>query len=210
MAKDTTMDGHPRSQIQPKAIIFDLDGCLWRPEMYELVYFSGGRGAPFTPDPSDPKQLRTIGNEPVYLLGNVREIFQELYQGGKGRFEGVQVGISSRTDEPDWARELLLKFKIKNDEGTSFSLGDVFENSCGPIEIEKDSKVEHFHRICNSCGVKMEEILFFDNELGNCRQVAQLGVTVAYCPDGVTSEIWRYALDEAFPVSDGRVIGVNA
>ena len=181
--------------------------------MYELIYFSGGRGAPFTLDRSNPKQLRTVGNEPVYLLGDVRKIFQELHQEAKTGFEVVKVGISSRTDEPDWARELLQKFKIdslNNDQKESFSLEDVFKNSGGPIEIAKDSKVEHFKRICNSCGVRMEEILFFDNELGNCRQVAQLGVTVAYCPDGVKSHLWRYALDEAFPVTDGKVIGVNA
>jgi magnesium-dependent phosphatase 1 len=194
----------------PKVIIFDLDGCLWRPEMYELLYFSGGRGAPFTTDPSNPMQLRTIGNEPVYTLGDVKEIFQDLHQEAKGRFEGIQIGISSRTDEPDWARELLQKFQIDNTTMEQIvSLGDIFRNSGGPIEIAKDSKVEHFFRICETCGVEMEEILFFDNELGNCRQVATLGVTVAYCPDGVTSRDWNYALDEGFPRKDGKVLGVD-
>ena len=28
---------------KPKAVVFDLDGCVWRPEMYELW----GGGAPF-------------------------------------------------------------------------------------------------------------------------------------------------------------------
>ena len=36
-------------------------------------------------------------------------------------------------------------------------------------------------------------MLFFDNERGNCRDVASIGVTVAYVPDGVTAAAWDHA-----------------
>ena len=41
-------------------------------------------------------------------------------------------------------------------------------------------------------------MLFFDNEYGNCQDVASIGVSVAYVPDGVTADAWQTAL-ESFP-----------
>jgi hypothetical protein len=37
-------------------------------------------------------------------------------------------------------------------------------------------------------------MVFFDNERGNCNTVAKLGVTVVYCPNGVTQEDWDNVL----------------
>jgi len=193
-------------KILPKVIVFDLDGCLWSPEMYELLYFSGGRGAPFTVDPEDPKVLRTVGDEAVRLLGDVRWVLSQLYDyNSNSTNNAIQVGISSRTDEPEWAKELLAKFSIQAMEKELVPLQIVFN---GPIEIAKDSKIKHFHRICKQCRVQMKDILFFDNELGNCYDVASLGVTVVYCPIGVTKELWKLALEESFPASNGEVVGV--
>ena len=186
----------------PKLIIFDLDGCLWRPEMYELLHFSGGAGAPFTPSESDPKVLLSRKGEPVYLLGNVRQVMQELYL--EPRWKDVKVGISSRTDQPDWARELLKKFQVDHDDGT-FCLDDIFQG--GPIQISYDGKANHFRKIASETGVAFKDMLFFDNEFGNCKDVSSLGVTVAYCPKGVDTSIWEAAVD-AFPVQRGNIIEV--
>ena len=41
-------------------------------------------------------------------------------------------------------------------------------------------------------------MLFFDNERPNCLDVSDLGVSVAYVPDGVTGEAWEESL-ERFP-----------
>ncbi|CAB9517782.1 Magnesium-dependent phosphatase 1 [Seminavis robusta] len=196
----------------PSVIIFDLDGCLWRPEMYELLYFSGGAGAPFTksPDYDTDGTLLTTKGEPVRLLGQVRQVMQELYSNPK--WKNTQVGISSRTDQPDWARELLQKFTIEtttttnNDKGSYFAMEQVFQK--GPIEIQSDSKVRHFERIAAQTGVPMSDILFFDNERGNCREVAKLGVVVGYAPDGVTQQIWDASL-QAFPDASGKVVGID-
>jgi magnesium-dependent phosphatase 1 len=186
----------------PKLVVFDLDGCLWRPEMYELLYYSGGAGAPFTPSDNDPNILLTRRGEPVYLLGNVRQVMEELYL--EPKWNDVKVGISSRTDQPDWARELLQKFQVDHDDGT-FCLNDIFQG--GPIQIASDAKVDHFRRIASETGVALEDMLFFDNEFGNCKDVSSLGVTVAYCPNGVDTSIWEEAV-RAFPVRAGNIIEV--
>lgn len=58
------------------------------------------------------------------------------------------------------------------------------------------SKAGHFQNIHRQTGVAFEDMLFLDNEMGNCRTVARLGVNVAYTPDGVTSRAWTMALEK--------------
>ena len=43
------------------------------------------------------------------------------------KWSNTVIGISSRCDEPAWARELLEKFEIDDGEGGSFMLGDAFD-----------------------------------------------------------------------------------
>ena len=164
--------------------------------MYELLYFSGGKGAPFTESAHDKNVLLTVAGEPVQLLKQVRQVLFELYDDPK--WAGTKIGVSSRTDAPDWARELLAKFQLPN----GVPLKDVFQ---GPIEIRSDSKVKHFRRISAATGIPYEDMMFFDNEFGNCESVAGLGVTVGYCPGGVSTEIWESTLD-AFPATRGSVV----
>jgi hypothetical protein len=57
-------------------------------------------------------------------------------------------------------------------------------------EIHKGSKAGHLRSISQATGVDLQEMIFFDNERGNCNTVAKLGVTVVYCPDGVTEADW--------------------
>lgn len=180
--------------------------------MYELLYFSGGAGGPFTksPDYDTDGTLLTTKGEPVRLLGQVRQIMASLHR--TQQFAPHQMGISSRTNQPDWARELLQKFTIASisddsptDNASEFALADMFG---GPIQIASDSKVAHFQRISEKTGVPLDQILFFDNERGNCREIAQLGVAVGYCPDGVTQTLWDICLDN-FEAARGQVVGLD-
>ncbi len=184
----------------PKLVVFDLDGCLWRPEMYELIHFSGGKGAPFRLSDDDKNVILTVAGEPVQLLKDVREVMRELYV--EPQWKNVAVGISSRTDAPHWARELLKMFSVEYDGG-EFVLDDIFQD--GPIEMKGDSKIQHFHRISRKTNIALEEMVFFDNEYGNCESVASLGVTVGYCPGGVCKGIWKTTL-EAYPAKQGQVV----
>lgn len=166
---------------KPKVVVFDLDGCLWDPEMYQL-WNSGG--APFTPDGDD---MLTQSGERVVLLGAAREILRELRT--TDDWSSTKVAISSRTDEPSWAAELLDKFRVDD-----MALGACFDLR----EITKESKSNHFRRLKESLACDYEDMLFFDNEYGNCRGISSLGVTVAFSPDGVTGDVWAEAI-AAFP-----------
>ena len=52
----------------PKLLVFDLDGCLWEPEMYELY-----GGSPFTLRPNDGDLTDRNGTH-IELIGDVRQI----------------------------------------------------------------------------------------------------------------------------------------
>ena len=172
----------------PKAVVFDLDGCLWYPDMYML--WSGG-GPPFAV--RDDRDLDSVSGTRVYLLGDVRNILYALKT--DPFYSDVAVGIASCTDEPGWARECLQKFEV-GPAGSGVMLGDCVRPDM--IEIFKDTKQTHLKNIAKTVGCDLEEILFFDNERGNCMDVAAIGTSVAFVPEGVTAKSWESAL-ERFP-----------
>jgi len=75
----------------------------------------------------------------------------------------------------------------------------------GPLEIYKASKSKHLKAISKKTNVPLSEMIFFDNEYGNCQTVAGVGVTVMYTPEGMTNELFQEALRK-YP-SPGKVLG---
>ena len=92
------------SPTLPKVVAFDLDGCLWYPDMYMLW----GGGAPFTV--RDDGDLDDVRGQRTYLLGDVRRIMHELHSAEE--WQGVTVAVASCTDEPAWARECMRLFEV--------------------------------------------------------------------------------------------------
>ena len=50
---------------RPKVVVFDLDGCVWYPEMYMLW----GGGAPFTSQANG--DLKDTAGQKCYLMGTI-------------------------------------------------------------------------------------------------------------------------------------------
>ena len=159
----------------PKLIAFDLDGTLWNPEMYQLW---GSGGSPFIVD--NEGTMRDCGGVQVSLIGETKQILRELQS---EKWKKTKVAYVSCTDEPVWADELLRKFEL----GSSMTLKSV----CDFEEIYKANKQRHFISLKDRSGCEFSEMLFFDNERGNCTQVGTLGVKCVFCPDGLTAEAWR-------------------
>lgn len=184
------------SNARPRLIVFDLDGCLWKPEMYELAW-RGMNHAPFDYiNIRDKTRMKSQLNSVVQLIGDVAVIIDELVLD-----RTVQLAISSRCDEPMWARELLGKMTLPVSGMT------LEEAITGPWEISFDAKIHHFDRIAKQTGIQLEDMVFFDNEQQNCKSVSRKGVTVGYTPNGVTRDIFEKTMSK-FPCAWG-VVGLE-
>ncbi|TRY72414.1 hypothetical protein TCAL_03961 [Tigriopus californicus] len=177
----------------PSAMVFDLDGCVWDPEMYELW---GSGGAPFTQQSNG--DLLDRSKQRVVLMGDVRNIMKEFKLDPK--WKGTTISIASRCDEPSWAAECIKKFQV----GEGLTLDHVFDSNTR--EIYKGCKSGHLKTIARKTGFDLKDMMFFDNEYGNCQTVAKMGVTTVYTPNGVTREVFENGLSN-FPTIDGTILG---
>ncbi|KAA8495313.1 Magnesium-dependent phosphatase 1 [Porphyridium purpureum] len=164
----------------PRLLVFDLDGTLWRPEMYELW----GGGAPFKPN-KDGNVVDRSGTE-VRLLGNSRSLLLELRT--DERWKDTQVAVASRTDEPTWAEECMQKIMIAD--------GMNMKSTIDIEEIYKGNKVHHFRALHEKTGIPYDQMIFYDNETANCHDVGTLGVLCIFTPRGMTDGIWQQSLEQ--------------
>lgn len=107
-----------------KVVVFDLDACVWNPEMYQLW----GGGAPFQ---YDGKNCIDRNGTKVELLGYVRQFLAEVKS---GKYQDIKLAVASKCDEPSWARECLSLFKIEDQP-----LIDFFSS----VQIYKGCKQNH-------------------------------------------------------------------
>merc|ERR1711908_115982 len=138
------------------------------------MYMLWGGGAPFKEQSNGT--LLDRNNRPVTLHSGVRAVMRELAEDPEWR--DAVVAAASCCDEPSWARECLAKFDVRK--------GKKLDDVVTIREIHKGNKQGHFRTIRGATGCEFEEMIFFDTEPYNCYDVAELGVTCIYCPNGVT------------------------
>jgi len=167
--------------VDLKLVAFDLDGTIWSPDMYQLW----GGGSPFQRAPNRKDLLDSAGNK-VRMLGISSTVLHELHH--EDYALDTKIAWVSCTDEPDWAAECLDLFET---EPEGIPLSSVVDS----VQIYKANKQQHFHNIRKEYPhIDFNQMLFFDNEMHNIRNVAKLGVKCVYCPDGITEQAWEEGL----------------
>ena len=152
--------------------------------MYQLW----GGGAPFRQLAVTPNnQLQDRRGTSVQMLGDVSVCFAELHARMKAG-EPLLVGVASRSDEPEWARECLSKFIVA--EGVTM-MDVVSPSRC---EIYKGSKRGHFKALQVKTQVPFSKMCFFDDDPQNIADVGGLGVHCFLTPNGVTKDIFNEGL----------------
>ncbi|KAI8074430.1 magnesium-dependent phosphatase-1 [Gongronella butleri] len=173
----TATASKPPVERLPKMIVFDLDCTLWTPWI-DYTY-----GPPFTYDQNTNTMTDKMG-EKLRLFKHVAEIFATIKQ-----WEGVKIGIASRSSTPDWCRLALETFQVPGMDCTMLDLIDY-------MEVYPGDKREHFKELHEASGIPYNRMLFFDDESRN-RSVQFLGVHfVLLNPDkGVTLHQFHAALE---------------
>jgi magnesium-dependent phosphatase 1 len=146
--------------------------------MYQL-----SSGSPFTQVEGGQKTLLTRDGSKVNLLGISGFLLDELRSNPVWR--NTKIAWVSTTDEPSWAKECLKKFVTSPNRIPIASCAD-------DSQIFIDNKRVHFRNLKKKFGdIEFEQMVFFDNQMNNIRDVSELGVHCVYCPDGMTELIWE-------------------
>jgi hypothetical protein len=87
------------------------------------------------------------------------------------------IAIASCCDEPDWAHELLTKFRIfdPSKQRLSQTMAEAIASQ-DLVQILHENKTQHHKHLKKASGIGFEEMLFFDDQSGNIRSVRSLGV----------------------------------
>ena len=83
------------------------------------------------------------------------------------KWSNTVVAIASKCTELQWAHECLEKFHL---EDSSNNLKSVFHPDL--MEIYWDNKQRHLKVIAEKSGIQLEDMIFFDNQMDNCRDVS--------------------------------------
>lgn len=132
---------------------------------------------PFWVDTHVDPPFRLDGNGKVWdaygkhvdYYKDVPKILQDLSK------QGFKLGIASRTSAIEEAKKLVELFNWKH----------YFHYS----EIYPGCKINHFKRFQQQSGLPFNQMLFFDDEYRNIRDVGSLGVTCIHAENGVSRSV---------------------
>ena len=152
----------------PELVVFDLDFTLWD---------CGGTWCDCLSPPFSGEGSRVYDacGRHVQLYSDVMGILDAL-----DSLE-IPMALASRTERPDWARQLLDRLGIR----------ERFEYE----EIFPDRKIKHLENIRRSSGVELENMLFFDDEMQNLHDLRPLGVKCVFVSDGMNDDLFREGLE---------------
>ncbi|KAK9720809.1 hypothetical protein K7432_003873 [Basidiobolus ranarum] len=183
----------PAAHLLPKVIVFDLDYTLW-----PLWLDTHLNGPPFE---ATVDGVKDCSGNTVKFYPDV-PIVLELCR----RLSDTMLAVASRTHEPKWANQIITQMKVRLDETQLSKINGLlsseapealpFQKYIDHSEIYPGSKVQHFKRICKELGIQYEDMIFFDDEFRNIKEVGKLGVKCVYVQDGVTLKNFLQALEE--------------
>ncbi|XP_067284054.1 magnesium-dependent phosphatase 1-like [Pseudorasbora parva] len=153
---------------KPKLIVFDLDFTLWP------LFSDAHVQAPFHIDDSGTVRDSRFAEVPV--CQDTEKILSSLHS------QGFKIGIASRSTDREGANQLLSLYNFN--QYISFK------------EIYPGSKVTHFKRLKADSGVQFSDMMFFDDEDWNIKEVGRLGVHCVLVHEGITSDLVSKALEQ--------------
>lgn len=181
----------------PKLLVFDLDACLWSPEMFEL----SSRPTSYDAAAGGVK----AGRDVVRLFPGALSVLRRVRT--DPALAQARVAVASSTTEPAYANRCLDVLWVDEAEGAT--IGTMIHDD-DHRQIYPGSKgTSHFPALHKVSGIPYDEMIFFDDCTygDNCQNVARScpGVTCVRTPDGLTEALFQAGLD-AFAAGKSGVV----
>eukprot|EP00697_Spironema_sp_BW2_P013293 gnl/Spiro4/3319_TR1615_c0_g1_i1.p1 gnl/Spiro4/3319_TR1615_c0_g1~~gnl/Spiro4/3319_TR1615_c0_g1_i1.p1 ORF type:complete len:208 (-),score=23.31 gnl/Spiro4/3319_TR1615_c0_g1_i1:101-724(-) len=193
--------------ILPELVVFDLDMCLWSPEMWTLREIPGSANRICGPlDSGHGCVAVRSGNDVVRLFPGALAVLQDIC---KGRYDAsMRIAAASSADTPHAsaiARATMDLLEIV----PGVTMRQVFARGWpsdfnGNIQIGRHPPLSankgrsHFPQLRQHTGVPYDKMVFFDdcNWDDNCTSVEHHcpGVTTQRTPNGLQVHEWQAAL----------------
>ena len=207
----------------PTMVVFDLDDCLWTPEMHELG------GLPSVPvrgaldpdgDASDGTPQGAVGlsvpehrgsgrygrlcggGDTVRLYDGARRVLRRLAL--DPRYRGIVIAAASSSLEPSYSHACLRGLDVL----PGLTLRDMLSyDQIGREGKLSSRKTTHFRELERESGVPFEEMLFFDDcnwgdHVGDLK--AAYGVIGQRTPNGLTVQDFEEGLKKYRKASERR------
>jgi magnesium-dependent phosphatase 1 len=184
--------------LMPALIVFDLDACLWEPEMFQISRPTG----------YDAKRGGVVaGRDTVRLFPGAAAVLRRFLPGVDPALAAVRVAVASSTTEPGYARICLGALLVDP------SRGETVEDIVDYQQVYPGSKGRaHFPALRAQAGVPFEQMLFFDDCTygDNCAEVAACcpGVACVRTPEGLTEGLFEAGL-AAFARGERSVLKIG-
>ncbi len=191
--------------VLPELIVFDLDHCLWLPEMYTLDEIPSKTVIGSLHGHGDGAVAAKSGREEIKLFPDALRILQEIHNDA---YPNVRIAAASSADTPHAvkiakaAMELLeilpgvTMREVFNKGWVAGFDGNIQIGRTPPLSSDKSKT--HFPLIKTQTGIDYNKMIFFDDCLwsDNCGEVERRcrGVVVQRTPSGLTVEDWNNAL----------------
>ncbi|KAK5642468.1 hypothetical protein RI129_008635 [Pyrocoelia pectoralis] len=164
----STASSTSTTEKRPKLIVFDLDYTLW----------------PFWVDTHvTPPFRKSSSGTIVDMRGSKISCYKEVSKVlEKLNKDGYMLGVASRTSEIDGANQLIELF--------GWNRYFIYK------EIYPGRKTTHFARFKKLLNMSYDDMLFFDDESRNIRDLKEVGVTSILVKDGVNAKVVENGLKE--------------
>tara|TARA_B110001452_G_C15101882_1_gene384207 strand:+ start:43 stop:600 length:558 start_codon:yes stop_codon:yes gene_type:complete len=171
----------------PKLVVFDLDACLWSPEMFELSE---------RPTSYDAKAGGVVaGRDVVKLFPGALAVLRRLRS--DPQLQEARVAVASSTTEPAYANRCLDVLWV--DEAEGLTVGEMIHDADHRQIYPGNKGRQHFPALQKASGVAFSDMMFFDDCTygDNCGDVASRcpGVTCVRTPEGMTEALFQAGLD---------------
>ena len=195
--------------MQPELIVFDLDQCLWTPEMYTLSVVPSKDRVKLGPLGSCGHGIVGVhsGREVIQLFPDALKVLQEIYL---DKYPGMKIAAASSADTP-MAVKIGKTAMSLLEVLPGVTMRDVFAKNWedkfdGNIQIGRtpplssDKASTHFPILRQLTGISYDKMLFFDDcQWGDhCERVANKcpGVIAIRTPNGLQWNEWERGLAE--------------